>query len=84
MHIPSSYHDAVNLTQYPVLIDGGHIVALLMEAKRKSPRFLSPISITVQNILNVGHGSGIWAKEIADMFPSGKQRPWLFVGWDIF
>jgi hypothetical protein len=37
--------------------------------------FLAPISATPHNVLDVGTGTGIWAIEIAEMYPSAS------VGW---
>lgn len=48
-----------------------HLVHLILDSRQPNPLFFSPIN-SPQNILDVGTGSGIWAKEVADRFPSGE------------
>ena len=48
-----------------------HIVHLVLDSKVKNPLFHAPISDNPHNILDIGTGSGIWAKEVADKYPSG-------------
>lgn len=42
---------------------------LILDCKQKNPLFYSPIP-NAQNILDIGTGSGIWARDVADKFPS--------------
>lgn len=51
-------------------MEAGHVVYLLLDSQQENPLFRSPIADTAQNILDVGTGSGIWAKEVADEYPS--------------
>lgn len=50
-----------------------HIMHLILDSKAKNPLFYAPVSENVQNILDIGTGSGIWAKEVADKYSSGKS-----------
>ena len=47
-----------------------HIVHSILDSKQPNPLFFAPISKTAQNILDIGTGTGIWAIEVADKFPS--------------
>lgn len=51
-------------------MEAAHICCLLLDHGRDNSHFLSPISATAKNILDIGTGSGIWAKEIANEYPS--------------
>ena len=51
----------------------GHVVYTLLDAKQKNPFFRSPIPGTAQNILDLGTGPGEWARQVADMYPSGEH-----------
>lgn len=52
-------------------MDTLHLVHLILDSGQPNPLFFSPISAP-QNILDIGTGSGIWAKDVADRFPLGK------------
>ena len=41
-----------------------------LETERENPSFYSPIPSTAQNILDIGTGTGDWARDVADRFPS--------------
>ncbi|CAG1980451.1 unnamed protein product [Fusarium graminearum] len=45
-----------------------HYLLLLLDSKL----FLAPIKDNVQNVLDVGTGSGIWAMDFGDQFPSAE------------
>ncbi|KAL2861844.1 S-adenosyl-L-methionine-dependent methyltransferase [Aspergillus pseudodeflectus] len=50
-------------------LDIGHHLHNLLTGGRL---YLAPISSTVQNVLDIGTGTGIWAIEFADLHPSAK------------
>lgn len=52
-------------------MEAAHIAYTLLEANQKNPFFRSPLPQTAQNILDLGTGTGEWARQVADMFPSG-------------
>ena len=54
-------------------MEAGHVVNLLLDTGAKNPLFFSPIPDSAQNILDIGTGSGIWCKDVADRYPSGKH-----------
>lgn len=43
---------------------------LILDNQRTNPLFYSPIPEHAQNILDVGTGSGIWARDVGDKYPS--------------
>ncbi|RDW65126.1 hypothetical protein BP6252_10777 [Coleophoma cylindrospora] len=47
---------------------GHHMLTMLLDNKL----FLAPISSNPQNVLDVGTGTGIWAIDFADAFPSSQ------------
>lgn len=46
----------------------GHIFMLILDGKL----FLAPIDEHPQRILDLGCGTGLWAIEMGDMFPSAQ------------
>ncbi|OQD76371.1 hypothetical protein PENDEC_c004G06193 [Penicillium decumbens] len=58
--------------------EAGHLVALVLESDRQNPLFRAPVHDPKQ-ILDVGTGKGIWAIDVADMFPNATVR-----GVDLF
>lgn len=58
-------------------MNAAHIVYMILDSREKNRLFRSPIDEggkRPQNILDVGCGTGIWAKEVADAYPSGKPH----------
>ena len=43
---------------------------MILDHKQKNNLFLSPISSTAQNIIDIGTGNGAWAVDFADKYPS--------------
>ena len=57
----------------------GHIMHRIVDSQQKNDLFYSPIPETAQNILDIGAGTGDWARDVADRFPSA-----LVYGVDLF
>lgn len=53
-------------------IETTHLMHLILDSKQPNPLFYSPIPGTAKNILDVGTGTFISAKDVADHFPLGK------------
>ena len=58
-------------------MEAAHIVYLILDSGCENPLFRSPVGrgaggTGVQNILDLGTGNGLWAKEVADLYPSGR------------
>ncbi|KAJ6121329.1 S-adenosyl-L-methionine-dependent methyltransferase [Penicillium capsulatum] len=60
-------------------LEAGHAVAVVLESDMPNPLFRSPVGDSPQHILDIGTGNGLWAIDVADMFPSAIVR-----GVDIF
>lgn len=58
--------------------EAGHLVALVLDSDRENPLFRSPVKDPRQ-VLDIGTGKGIWAIDVADMFPNATVR-----GVDLF
>ncbi|KAJ6133723.1 hypothetical protein N7523_000045 [Penicillium sp. IBT 18751x] len=58
--------------------EAGHLVALVLDSDRTNPLFWAPVH-DPQHILDLGTGKGIWAIDVADMFPNATIR-----GVDLF
>ena len=53
-------------------MDAVHMVHRILDHAQKNPLFHSPIPKSAQNILDLGTGNGVWARDVADIFLSGK------------
>lgn len=49
-----------------------HAMHVVLDSDAPNPLFHSPIPETAENILDVGTGNGVWAKDVADRWPKGK------------
>ena len=47
-----------------------HRTMLVMDCQQANPFFRSPIGPNPQNILDLGTGTGDWAVDVADRYPS--------------
>lgn len=52
-------------------MEAAHIVHMILDHKRENPLFYAPVE-RPHNILDIGTGTGVWAREVADKFPSCK------------
>ncbi|KAJ5097856.1 hypothetical protein N7532_004857 [Penicillium argentinense] len=59
--------------------EAGHLVALILDSERENPLFRSPVGRDPKHILDLGTGKGVWAIDVADMFPDATVR-----GVDLF
>ena len=51
-------------------MQAAHLMHVILDSEHSNPYFRSPIPDTVQNILDIGTGTGIWCCEVADRYPS--------------
>ncbi|CAI7596102.1 unnamed protein product [Penicillium manginii] len=59
--------------------EAGHLLTLVLDSERDNPLFRSPIVKNPKHILDLGTGKGVWAIDVADMFPDATVR-----GVDLF
>ncbi|KAJ5567881.1 hypothetical protein N7450_010367 [Penicillium hetheringtonii] len=59
--------------------EAGHLVTIILDSERENPLFRSPIGDDPKHILDLGTGKGVWAIDVADMFPNATVR-----GVDLF
>ncbi|KAJ5184050.1 hypothetical protein N7492_001666 [Penicillium capsulatum] len=59
--------------------EAGHLLSLVLDMEHKNPLFRAPVGKDAKHILDIGTGSGVWAVDVADMFPEATVR-----GVDLF
>ncbi|KAJ5894943.1 hypothetical protein N7495_006634 [Penicillium taxi] len=56
-----------------------HLLTMVLDSERENPLFRAPIGNNPKHILDIGTGKGVWAIDVADMFPEATVR-----GVDLF